>query len=92
MIDLYSAVEWIHILSSTVLFGTGLRTALHMVLAHRSRNVQAMAVVARNVLREDWPCTLRSGIIQPLSGARLVHLAVFRPEALWLKITYGRRS
>jgi uncharacterized membrane protein len=87
--DPYLAVKWIHILSSTVLFGTGLGTALHMVLAQRSGNVQAIAVVARNVVRADWLCTLPSGIIQPLSGAALVHLAGWDPWAPWLRISYG---
>ncbi len=88
MNDPYLWLKWIHILSSTVLFGTGLGTALHMLLAQRSGNVQAIAVVARNVVRADWLCTLPSGILQPLSGALLVYKGGWQPGAPWLVVTY----
>ena len=87
--DPYLAVKWLHVLSSTVLFGTGIGTALQMVLAHRSGDVRGIALVARNVVRADWLCTLPSGIVQPLSGAALVHLAGWDPWAPWLLAAYA---
>ena len=89
MTDPYLIAKWLHILSSTVLFGTGFGTALHMLLAHRSGNVQAIAVVSRNVVRVDWLCTLPSGIFQPLSGIYLISKGGWDPGALWLHVTYG---
>jgi uncharacterized membrane protein len=89
VIDAFLAVKWVHIVSSTILFGTGLGTALHMVLAHRSGDVRAIAVVARNVVNVDWCCTLPSGIVQPLSGAALIVLAGHDPAAGWLLATYA---
>jgi uncharacterized membrane protein len=87
--DPYPWIKWLHVLSSTVLFGTGLGTALHMLLAHRSRDVRAIAVVTRNVVRADWLCILPSGIVQPLTGAALVYLGRWDPAASWLVVTYG---
>ena len=89
MIDPVLALKWLHIMSSTVLFGTGLGTALQMVLAHRSRDVRAIAVVTRNVVKADWLCTLPSGIVQPLSGAALVVLSSWDPHAPWLIAAYA---
>lgn len=89
MIDPVLALKWVHILSSTVLFGTGLGTALQMVLAQRSGDVRAIAVVTRNVVRADWLCTLPAGLVQPLSGVALVLAAGWDPHAPWLLAAYG---
>jgi uncharacterized membrane protein len=86
--DAYLFVKWLHILSSTILFGTGLGTALHMVLAHRAKDGRALAVVTRNVVRADWLCTLPSGIVQPATGVALIYLAGFDPLAPWLVASY----
>jgi uncharacterized membrane protein len=88
MITTYLLVKWLHILSSTVLFGTGLGTALSMVLAKRSGSVAGIAVVCRNVVIADWLCTLPSGIAQPLTGLALMHIAGFDPWAPWLLASY----
>lgn len=87
--DFYFLVKWAHILSSTVLFGTGLGTALHMLLAHRSGNVQAIAVVTANVVRADTWCTLPSGIVQPVTGFLLIKLGGYDPLAPWLLAVYA---
>ena len=47
----YLAVKWVHILSATLMFGTGFGTAFYMFFVNRTRNVQAMAVVTRGW----WP-------------------------------------
>ena len=41
---MYQLVLWIHILSATLLFGTGLGTAFHGWMAHRSGDVRAIVV------------------------------------------------
>jgi hypothetical protein len=48
----YLIVKWIHILSSTVLFGTGLGSAYYMFFASRTRDARVIAVVVRNVVRQ----------------------------------------
>ena len=72
MSDPYLWLKWLHVVSATVLFGTGLGTALHMWLAHLRRDPRAIAVVARNVVLVDWLFTATSGVVQPLSGFGLV--------------------
>ncbi len=89
MSDPYLWLKWLHVLSATVLFGTGLGTALHMWLAHLRRDPRAMAVVARNVVLIDWLFTATSGVVQPLSGLALVHLSGIDPFAPWLVVSYG---
>ena len=87
--DSYLALKWIHILSATILFGTGLGTALHMWLTHRRGDVAAIAVTSRNVVFADWAFTTPSGLLQPLSGIALVHVTGHDPFAGWLVMTYG---
>lgn len=89
MIDPYLALKWIHILSSTVLFGTGMGTAFHMWMAHRRGDARAIATVAGNVVLADWLFTLPAGIVQPATGFTMVLMAGFDPRESWLVATYA---
>ena len=80
----YFAVKVIHILSATLMVGTGFGTAFYMFFVNRSGNVQAMAVVTRLVARADWWFTTPSVIIQPLSGFWMIHLAGYPLHSRWI--------
>ena len=88
MSDLYLWIKWLHVLSAAVLFGTGLGTALHMWLTHLRGDSHAIAAVARNVVLVDWWFTATSGVMQPLTGFALIHLAGLDPMAGWLVLSY----
>jgi uncharacterized membrane protein len=88
----YEAVKWIHILSSTILFGFGLGSAFWMFMANRSKDVAAIAFATRMVVLADWAFTTPAIIIQPLSGLWLVHLAGFElwhGWVMWAICLYG---
>ncbi|HKU94285.1 MAG TPA: DUF2269 domain-containing protein [Vineibacter sp.] len=89
MIDPYQALKWIHILSSTILFGTGMGTAFHMWMAHRRGDARTIATVAANVVLADWLFTLTSGIVQPVTGLAMVFMAGFSPWESWLVVSYA---
>jgi uncharacterized membrane protein len=80
----YLIAKWLHILSSTVLFGTGIGSAFHMLLASLSRNPQACAVVVRQVVLADWLFTTTTIVFQPLSGLYLAHLAGYPLTTSWI--------
>ncbi len=80
----YLIVKWLHILSSTVLFGTGIGSAFWMFVANRSRNVQAIVFACRTVVLADWLFTTPAVIFQPLSGFYLIHAAGFPVTAPWI--------
>ncbi len=80
----YLAIKWLHILSATLMFGTGFGTAFYMFFVNRSGNVQAMAVVTRLVAKADWWFTTPAVIIQPLSGLWMIHLAGFPFTSTWI--------
>lgn len=80
----YLIVKWLHILFSTVLFGTGLGSAFYMFFTSRTRDVRATAVVVRQVVVADWIFTVPTIILQPLTGFYLIHLAGFPLRSRWI--------
>ena len=80
----YLVVKWLHILSSTVLFGTGLGSAYYIFFASRTRDPRIVASVVRHVVVADWAFTTPTIIIQPVTGVYLAHLAGFSLTTPWL--------
>ncbi len=85
----YLIVKWLHILSSTFLFGTGIGSAFYMLFASLSRDVRAIAVVSRYVVLADWIFTSSTIVIQPLTGFYLIHLAGFPLQSAWIRWSIG---
>ena len=80
----YLIVKWLHILSSTVLFGTGLGSAYYMFFASRTGDARTVAHVVRHVVIADWLFTTTTIVFQPLSGLLLAHLAQFPLTSRWI--------
>ena len=85
----YLVVKWLHILSSTVLFGTGLGSAYYMFFASRTRDTRVIAAVVKQVVIADWAFTTPTIILQPLTGLYLVHLAGFPLTSPWILWSIG---
>jgi uncharacterized membrane protein len=88
----YLIVKWLHVLSSTILFGTGVGSAYYMYFASRTRDARVVAAVVRRVVVADWMFTTTSGIVQPVTGLYLAHLADLSLTIPWLMgslIGYG---
>jgi uncharacterized membrane protein len=83
----YVVAKWIHILSSTVLFGTGIGSAYYMLVASLGRDPREVHAVVRHVVRADWLFTTPAVIVQPLTGLWLAHLAGFPWTQRWLWIS-----
>ncbi len=69
----YVVVKFLHILSSTFLFGTGVGTAFYLLFISRTRDPRTVAAVARLVVIADWIFTTTTIIFQPASGLYLAH-------------------
>jgi uncharacterized membrane protein len=85
----YLTVKWLHVLSSTVLFGTGLGSAFYLFFTNRQGDVRAIASVTRRVVVADWLFTAPTAVLQPLTGAWLVHAAGFPWTAGWILWSIG---
>lgn len=86
---LYLWLKLFHIISSTLLFGTGLGSAFYMYQANRTRDLSAMYFAARNVVIADWLFTMPAVIIQPLTGFWLLSVMDYHLRAKWLVISLG---
>jgi len=80
----YVIVKWLHILSSTFLFGTGLGSAFYMFFASLTRDARVVATVVRYVVIADWAFTTPTIILQPLTGFYLLHIAGFPLTSKWI--------
>lgn len=80
----YLTLKLVHILSSTLLFGTGLGTAFAMWRADVSGDIRAIAVVSRNVVIADWLFTLPAVIVQPLTGFWMIALLGLPLSTTWI--------
>lgn len=81
---LYLWLKFIHVLSSTVLFGTGIGTAAVMVYGHSTKNPVIIAAISRYVVLADWIFTGTSGFVQPLTGLWMVYLVGYPWSSLWI--------
>ncbi len=86
--DVYLLIKLIHILSSTILFGTGLGIAFFMFRSVYTDNINEKYYMARNTVIADYCFTLPAVIVQPLSGAWLVWQIGYDWTSFWLVATY----
>jgi uncharacterized membrane protein len=80
----YLLVKWLHVLSSTVLFGTGVGSAYYLLTVSLTREPRAVALVAARVVTADWLFTATTVVIQPLTGLYLVHLTGGSLSPTWI--------
>ena len=80
----YLVLKWIHVLSSTVLFGAGVGSAFHLFASTLRRQVGGIATATRNVVLADWVLTTTTAILQPVSGLALVHMLQLPYSTPWV--------
>ncbi len=73
-----------HIVSSTVLFGTGLGTAFHGLASNLRGDVAAIVASNKNVVLADWIFTTPAVIAQPVTGVLLAIEQGWPLDSHWL--------
>ncbi len=86
--DSYLLIKTVHIISATVLFGTGLGTAYFFWSARRANDAVRL-FAARTTVRADFLFTLPAVLLQPTTGALLIVKAGLDPWDLWLVASYA---
>lgn len=81
----YLLVKWIHILSSTLLFGTGLGIAFFMWMSHRTKDAKVISATARTVVIADACFTAPAVIIQFLTGWWMTRQLGMPLTVFWVK-------
>lgn len=87
--SLYLLLKTLHILSATLLFGTGLGSAYYALRAWRSGNVQVIATTFRHLVTADWLFIATTAVFQPLSGLALAKVAGWPLNQWWLLWSMG---
>jgi uncharacterized membrane protein len=85
----FVTLKLLHIVSATVLFGTGLGTAFQMWTADRTGDARVIAAVATNVVRADLYFTTPAIVVQPLTGLSLLYSEGIDPLTSWLVAAYA---
>lgn len=80
----YLWLKLIHILSSTILFGTGIGTACVMVYGYMTRDIHVTAAINRYVVLADWGFTAPSAVVQVVTGLWMVYMAGFPLNSIWI--------
>lgn len=85
MTELYPWLKWVHIVSSTVLFGMGAGIAFFFIRAQRTGDVRVIAAVGREVVIADAIFTASAVVLQPLTGLGMVWISGYPLSAGWLR-------
>lgn len=88
----YLIAKWVHVLSSTILFGTGIGTAFYQFAISLGRGARQVATISRYVVIGDWLFTAPTVVLQPLSGLWLMQLMGLDLASPWLSrsiVLYG---
>ena len=85
----YLVLKWVHILSSTLLFGAGVGSAFHLFVSSLRRRTGGVASSSRNVVLADWLLTTPSAIVQPVTGIALVHKLALPYSTPWVAWSLG---
>jgi uncharacterized membrane protein len=80
----YPVIKWLHIVSSTVLFGTGAGIAFFFLRAQRTGDTKIIAAVSRDVVLADMVFTATAVVLQPVTGIVLAFMAGFPLSSPWL--------
>jgi|HubBroStandDraft_5_1064220.scaffolds.fasta_scaffold582912_1 uncharacterized membrane protein len=81
----YIVVKTVHILSSTILFGTGLGSAFYLFMANREKNIAGIYFAAAHVVIADWLFTAPAVVIQFATGLWLLHLTGYSLSDGWVR-------
>lgn len=88
----YLTLKWLHVMFSTVLFGTGIGSAFYLLLASVRREPVALAAATRHVVIADWLFTAPTVVLQPMTGYALAHAAglpLATPWLMWAGVLYA---
>ena len=87
--DLYQAIKMLHIISATVLFGTGLGTAFFMLRAWLDGSQNVMTSTARSVVLADWVFTTPAVVTQFATGLWLTRQLGIAWGSAWFMAVIG---
>ncbi len=86
---IYLILKFVHIITATFLFGTGIGTAFFMLMAYLTGKSATLKQVTGYVVLADWIFTAPSVILQPITGIALMWLLHYPFHSLWFALVIG---
>jgi len=86
---MYFGVKIAHVVSASILFGTGIGTAFFMLQSYRSGSLDALAVTTKNVVLADWLFTTPAVVVQFFTGLWLTANLGIPYGSLWFVAVVG---
>jgi uncharacterized membrane protein len=83
----YLVLKYVHVLGAIVILGTGAGIAFFMLVAHRSGDPAHIARTAATVVLADAVFTATAVVVQPLTGALLLHETAGSWTAGWILVS-----
>ena len=80
----YLTLKTIHVISYTILFGTGIGSAFYMLMANRRRQIAEMAFAVKFVVIADYIFTTPSVIVQLITGLWMMNINGLDFTQRWL--------
>jgi len=80
----YLTIKYIHIISSTILFGTGIGSAFYMFMANRRKDIPGIYFATRHVVIADGMFTTPSVILQLITGIALMNMGGYELTDKWI--------
>jgi len=83
----YLTIKYIHIISSTILFGTGIGSAFYMFMANRRKDLPGIYFATRHVVIADVLFTMPSVILQLITGITLLNMSGYNLTDKWILVS-----
>lgn len=83
----YFALKFLHVVSATILLGTGIGIAFFLWAANRTGRAAAVAPVARIVVLADFIFTATAVVVQPITGVLLARQLGFSLHESWIALS-----
>lgn len=80
----YLLLKWVHVLSATILFGTGIGSAFYLFVANRQANIANICFAATQVVVADFLFTAPAVIVQLVTGLWLLQLSGYSVTDRWV--------
>lgn len=80
----YIVLKWVHVLSATILFGTGIGSAFVLLMANRNRDITEIHFATTYVVIADWLFTTPAVLIQLATGLALLHVTGYAVSDGWV--------
>lgn len=87
--NIYLAIKWLHILSATILFGTGIGIAFFKWMSDRGGDIRGIRFINERTVLADWLFTTPAVILQLITGFGLVYLAGYPILTGWILLAFG---